>query len=99
MGAVAIPLEVRQAGPAELYIRWDDEKQCTYAVRDLRLACPCANCVDETSGKALLKPRSVAEDVRPVSIVSVGNYALQFKWSDGHDTGIYSYDLLHRLCP
>ena len=42
---MASPLEVRQAGPAELYIRWDDEKQCTYSVRDLRLACPCANCV------------------------------------------------------
>jgi DUF971 family protein len=29
----------------------------------------------------------------------VGNYALRFRWSDGHDTGIYTFDFLRRLCP
>jgi DUF971 family protein len=28
----------------------------------------------------------------------VGNYALQFHFSDGHDSGIYSWDYLHELC-
>jgi DUF971 family protein len=32
------------------------------------------------------------------SIESVGNYALQFTFSDGHDSGIYSWSYLHELC-
>ena len=31
--------------------------------------------------------------------VAVGGYALAFRWPDGHDTGIYPYDLLRRICP
>lgn len=29
----------------------------------------------------------------------VGNYALQPTWDDGHDTGIYTFEYLYRLCP
>ncbi|MFQ5845344.1 MAG: DUF971 domain-containing protein [Planctomycetota bacterium] len=94
----ARPLEVRQAGPTELFIRWNDGTEHTYPVRELRLACPCANCVDELSGKRILDPARVPKDVRPVRVQSVGNYALKFSWSDGHDTGLYSYDRLREIC-
>jgi ATP-binding protein involved in chromosome partitioning len=33
-----------------------------------------------------------------VKIEVVGNYALAFYWSDGHSTGIYSYEHLRKLC-
>ena len=36
-------------------------------------------------------------DVRPLSLTEVGRYAVQIGWSDGHQTGIYSWDLLRRL--
>jgi DUF971 family protein len=55
--------------------------------------------VDERTGIPILKPEDVSEDVRPVRIEPVGRYAIQFHWSDGHATGIYSFDRLRALCP
>ncbi len=44
-----------------------------------------------------LDPASVAEDVHPLSIHSVGRYAIQINWSDSHSTGIYPYRRLRAL--
>ena len=68
-----------------------------YAVRELRIACPCASCRDEMTGERILDPSKVPEDVFPVNLSSVGNYGLKVRWSDGHDTGIYSFDRLREL--
>ena len=93
----AVPTAIEQAGPDTLRIRWDDGVESLYPVRELRLACRCANCVEEFSGRPLLDAASVPDDVRPVRISSVGRYALAFAWSDGHDSGIYPFDLLRSL--
>jgi DUF971 family protein len=58
------------------------------------MACPCAACVDEHTGAQLLKPESVPLDVRATKVEPVGQYALRITWSDGHQTGLYSFDLL-----
>lgn len=92
------PASIRQHGPRELAIRWGDEVECIYDVRDLRLACGCAHCVDEWTGEERLDPASVPEDVKPVRLAPVGRYALQIDWSDGHTTGIYTFDRLRELC-
>jgi ATP-binding protein involved in chromosome partitioning len=68
-----------------------------FTVRDLRLACPCAQCVEETTGKILLDPETVPEDIRPEVVVTVGSYAISIGWTDGHETGIYSFDLLRSI--
>ena len=60
--------EIRQAGPDRLTIRWSDGAASEYPVRELRLACACAHCIDEWTGAAILEPVSVPEDVRPVQI-------------------------------
>ncbi len=92
-----------QVGPTEdglrLEIRWKDGHVSVYEPRYLRLNCPCAGCVDEMSGIRTLVPSSVAEGIHPTAINYVGRYALQFVWSDGHDTGIFSFETLRRLCP
>jgi len=93
----ATPAEIRQAGPRELAISWSDGAESRYAVRDLRLACACAHCVDEWTGENRLDPASVPDDVHPTRIDSVGRYAIQIQWSDGHDTGIYAFDRLREL--
>jgi len=80
-------------------IRWSDGHQSLYRHRDLRLACPCALCVDEWTGQPRIDPKLVPADVRALDIRTVGRYALQFNWSDGHATGIYSYDKLRALDP
>jgi DUF971 family protein len=88
-------------GPTEdgtaLSIRWADGHESTYAPRFLRMHCPCAGCVDEMTGVRMLTEQMVPEGVYPLAIEYVGRYALQFYWSDGHSTGIYSFELLRRL--
>ena len=49
------------------------------------------------TGIRTLRPESVPADVYPEAIHYVGRYALQFVWSDGHDTGFYTFELLRRL--
>ena len=95
--AAAVPTRIYQAGPATLAILWSDGRESRYPVRELRLACPCATCRDEMTGERILDPARIPEDVRPVHLGSVGNYALKIRWSDGHETGLYSYDRLREL--
>jgi DUF971 family protein len=81
-----------------LGIEWNDGHKAVYPVRYLRQQCPCAACVDEWSGARRLQPDDVPLLIMLQDVQPVGRYALQFTWSDGHDTGIYSYALLRRLC-
>jgi len=94
----ATPVEIVQKGPRTLGIRWSDGHESAYDVRSLRLACSCAECVDEWSGENRLEDGAVPDDVRPVRIQPVGRYAIQIDWSDGHSTGIYPFRRLRDLC-
>jgi len=83
-----------------LLIEWDAAgHQALYPARELRLACPCAACVDEMSGRALLESTSIPADIRPMSVALVGAYGLGIRWSDGHGTGIYTFQRLLAACP
>ena len=95
--AAYTPTAISQRGPRELAIRWSDGGETVLDVRALRLACACANCIDEWSGAGRLDPASVPADVHPLRIQAVGRYAIQIEWSDGHGTGIYPYDRLRAL--
>ncbi len=92
------PSAIRQLGPRQLGITWSDGHESRYGVRELRLACACAQCIDEWSGAGRLDPASVPEDVHPQRIQSVGRYAIQIEWSDGHSSGIYPFERLRDLC-
>ncbi|MDG2334678.1 MAG: DUF971 domain-containing protein [Myxococcota bacterium] len=91
------PVEIRQSSPTQLSIRWADGVESLYAVRELRLACACALCVDEWTGENKLDAGEIPADVRPVRINSVGRYAIGIDWTDGHETGIYAFDTLRAL--
>jgi ATP-binding protein involved in chromosome partitioning len=92
------PARIEQHGPRALRIVWADGHESIYDVRELRLACACAECVDEWSGEERLDPAAVPGDVRPVRIQPVGRYAIQIDWSDGHSTGIHPFERLRALC-
>ena len=81
-----------------IIINWDDGHRSIYPHRMLRLRCPCASCVEEMTGRALLDPDSVPQDVRALDYMTVGQYAVQFLWSDAHYTGIYTYRALRAIC-
>lgn len=88
--------DVQPTGEA-LVIRWSDGRSCSYPYRYLRLQCACASCIEEMTGRKLLNVASVPEDIIVVDYITVGKYALQFLWSDGHETGIFPYTMLLKL--
>jgi DUF971 family protein len=93
------PASIRQAGPRDLEIVWADGHVSVYPVAYLRRACRCAACIDERTGERILDPRSVSDDVKPLRVDPVGRYAIHFTWSDGHASGIYSFEHLRAVCP
>ncbi|MFT7465147.1 MAG: ATP-binding protein involved in chromosome partitioning [Pseudohongiellaceae bacterium] len=91
------PVHMGQDGPGVLVLRWSNDAVKRYVVRDLRLACRCAECIDEWTNLPRLDPETVPVDVHPLRIEPVGLYGLQVAWSDGHGTGIYTFDILWEL--
>ena len=55
--------------------------------------------IDEVNLLAVVEPNVVTGDLHVVAMTPVGHYALQFAFSDGHGTGIYSYEYLSELTP
>jgi len=93
------PREIQRRGDDELFIRWEDGHESLFAVRFLRQRCPCASCVNEWTGESMLDPESIASDIKVEKAELVGNYAIAFQFSDGHSTGIFSFEKLRQLCP
>ncbi len=91
------PREIKQEGDSGLRITWADDCVCLYTAAELRRACPCAQCVNEWTGQRVLKPEAISEELTIADINIVGRYALNFRWSDGHETGIYSFRYLREL--
>lgn len=96
-GSPTMPVGFAQRDPQTLSVLWEDGSRHDVDVRDLRLACRCAACVEEMSGRPLLDPGTVDPAVVPRSITAVGNYAVNIAFSDGHSTGIYAFDYLRGL--
>jgi len=92
------PEVIRPVGETELLITWSDGHRSLYHFGHLRFYCACAGCVDEITGRRKLKSQEVPENIRLLKMEEVGHYALKFHWSDGHQTGIYSYEYLRSLC-
>ncbi len=91
------PIDMGFDDASTLRIRWDDGVESTFAPRWLRARCPCAGCVEEWTGKRTVGEAQVDPSVHSMGMVAVGNYAIQINWSDGHTTGIYSWDYLLKL--
>lgn len=95
--SVGMPTDIRPEGK-ELQVDWDDGHQSRFNLRQLRYQCNCANCVDEHSGVRKIELTSVDPAIRPLKVEQSGRYALQIHWSDGHSTGLYTFDRLRELC-
>jgi DUF971 family protein len=93
----ARPLRIVPFPNGEIGVVWDDGHESYLDSYALRCACGCASCVDEATGRKLLRDERVPRDVRAREIHPVGNYGVAIVWSDGHDTGIYTFDRLREL--
>jgi DUF971 family protein len=93
------PVRVKRLSPGQTEITWNDGHVSSYPSWYLRENCQCASCVDELTGIRKVIHGNIPSTLERMNVSVVGNYALQFQWSDGHDTGIYTFDLLRRLCP
>ena len=91
------PVQIIEESDSELSIAWSDDSESRYNAAELRRACPCAGCIDEWTGKKILKDESISDDVSLSHISIVGRYALNFHFSDGHETGIYTFAMLRKL--
>ena len=99
MAIEALPVAITRRDDG-LLIDWDGAgHRALYPARWLRLACACAECVEEMSGRRLLVPERVPADIRPLAVALVGGYGLRVEWSDGHNTGIYTFERLRQDCP
>jgi ATP-binding protein involved in chromosome partitioning len=93
------PVAITRPSKNSIQIRWKDGHESSYTGQQLRRGCSCAQCVDEVSGRAVLNPETIGPDVHALAFNPVGRYALHFEWSDGHRSGIYTYEHLRKLCP
>lgn len=80
-----------------LEITWSSGDIRRLPTRVVRAACGCAACVDERTGVRTLDVDSIPADIDILAMRPVGNYAVHIEWSDGHDTGIYTWESLRRL--
>lgn len=78
-------------------LAWSDGCAAEISFHRLRCACPCAGCIDEMTGIKILNDASVPSDIAPVQLAYSGNYALKVTWSDGHNTGLYTWEFLRNL--
>jgi DUF971 family protein len=99
MSARIQPVGIKKIGSRRLEMTWADGHTSLYQAGYLRERCQCAQCVDEWTGQKYVAPGSVSPALEMVGVEIVGQYALTFTWSDGHRTGIYSFQYLRQLCP
>ncbi len=85
-----------------IHIVWEDDHASVYELNYLRRRCPCVMCKntkDRTPDGGIELPSAVVGPPLDIlKIEPVGRYALQINFSDGHSTGIYSYDHLRKIC-
>ena len=91
------PRQIVEENDAEISITWSDDVVTKYGAAQLRRSCPCAGCINEWTGEKMLDDKNVPDDLSFDHITIVGRYALNFHFSDGHDTGIFSFNFLRNL--
>jgi DUF971 family protein len=98
---IPVPYLIRRVDDGRrIEIQWDERGHVAlFGGRALRLACQCAGCVEEMTGRPVLDAASVPAEVRALAVKLVGAYAAHFQWSDGHSTGIYPWERLYAACP
>lgn len=102
------PIDLTRQGDKAIEIRWNDGQLDVWTAAKLREACPCATCREKQRAKeeksqnaksSMLLPVLSQEEAAPLKIAAmepVGGYAYRIRFSDGHGSGIYPFELLRK---
>lgn len=98
--SAAMPVDLKALrGEGVLEVTWGPLHIGRYGFVFLRGECGCAGCVDEHTGIRTLDLTTISPDITITDMQLVGNYAARIHWSDGHATGLYTWQRLYELCP
>lgn len=89
--------EISFSPDAGIRVKLNESRGGSIRPAELRRRCRCANCVEEFTGRQLLRPEQIPDNVYPLRIQPMGNYAVAIQWSDGHSSSIYPYEVLMEL--
>jgi len=90
-----------------IQIDWKDGHHSSYSLAYLRDECPCASCTgahgtEPQKSNYSAPPANPFQMYKPalkmLNVEAVGHYAIKIDWNDGHNTGIYSFDHLRKIC-
>jgi DUF971 family protein len=91
------PKAIQKHSSTHFRILWTSGDSSILSYKTLRFHCRCAECVDEWTQVRKISEESIASDIRPLEVGTIGRYAVAVRWSDGHNTGIYPFDVLQKL--
>ncbi|MFT5524111.1 MAG: DUF971 family protein [Pirellulaceae bacterium] len=98
------PTSIERLEDGGILIEWSDGARRKYGLVELRDKCPCATCREKKRAPKIENPLELPiltpQEAMPLGITGMkpmGSYAYSIAFTDGHDTGIYSFDLLRRL--
>jgi len=95
------PVQIKLIKQEGLFIKWEDDTESDLSLKYLRDECPCAGCKGETILLKTYRPPKLTINTpgmyKVKNIQTVGEYAIQITWQDGHGTGIYTWEYLQEL--
>jgi len=90
------PLEIKLHQASKLLeIKFSNLTECMLSCEFLRVYSPSAEVKGHGPGQEILQTHK--ENVTIENIEPIGQYAIKLTFSDGHDTGIYTWDYLYEL--
>jgi len=93
------PEKIDQISETVMSFEWDNGEKTICFTKILRQNCPCALCRETRENRNPLVV--ISSDQKHIQLTGwryVGNYAVALDWSDGHNTGIYTFEFLKQLC-
>lgn len=90
------PVEIKLRTHSRILdVRFDDGTRYELPFEYLRVFSPSAEVKGHGGGEGILQTHK--ESIVITGVEPVGNYALRLVFDDGHNTGLYSWHLLHEL--
>lgn len=91
------PTSLKRKNAIVLSSTWSDGFESSILLSDLREVCPCAHCTgEEIMGEVVFAGmKTLAPGMNELTqLTPVGNYGVQASWNDGHNSGIYTWQML-----